>query len=552
MRAAASNKRFLSVFALAMMNVAFVASLRVLPMMGKVGLHSVFFFVVAAIIFFIPTALVSAELATGWPMTGGVYAWVKEGIGARWGFLSIWLQWIQNVIWYPTVLSFTAATIAYLFDKDLAENKFYMICVILGVYWGATLVNFLGLRLSSWISKIGAIFGTILPACVIIILAVVWLSMVKPSEISFDWHGLIPDFTDFNQVVFLAGVLLTFAGNEVSAVHAQEVRNPQKYFPRALLLSTIIILFIFIFGSLAVAINVPSAKDSLVAGVMEAFLTYFDAFDMSWAVYIVAILVAAGAIGQVSTWIVGPSKGLYAVACNGDLPKCFQRTNSHGVAVWLLLVQAFIVTALSLVFLFMPNVSSSYWILTALTAQLYLIMYVFMYLAAIRLRYTQPNVKRAYKIPFGNFGMWVVAGTGILGALFAIFIGFFPPAQLETGSLAFYEIFLAAGIIIFCGIPLLIYALRRPSWISKPVRKPAPRRMATRRPTVKKAPAKKVTSATKKTATPKKTTTKKAVKKTTIKPTTKSSSTKKATSKKKVKKVVKKTAVKKKPVAKKK
>ena len=546
---AAANKRLLSVFTLAMINVAIVASLRVLPMMGKEGLHSIFFFVVAAIVFFIPTALVSAELATGWPKTGGVYVWVKEGIGSRWGFLAIWLQWIQNVIWYPTVLSFTAATFAYVFQPDLAKNNWYMIGVILGVYWAATFANFLGLRLSSWISKIGAIFGTILPALLIIGLGVAWFFLGRPSLIEFSWDHLIPDFTDIRQIVFLAGVFLTFAGMEVSAVHAQEVENPQRDFPRAILLATLIILFIFIFGSLAVSVVVPVKDISLVAGVMQAFTDFFKAYNIAWLIPVIAIFVVVGAIGQVSSWIVGPSRGLYAVGCNGDLPRFFQHTNSHGVATHILWIQALIVTALSLVFLLMPDVSSSYWILTALTAQLYLIMYIFMFASAIRLRYSQPNVVRAYRIPCGNFGMWVVAGLGILGSLFAIFIGFFPPSQLATGSIMFYEIFLVSGIVIFCGLPLLIFALRRPSWVAGKQKQPAKRVAMKKKPAAKKPASK--NPAAKKPAAKKKVVKKKPVVKKAVspkKPAAKKPASKKSAAKKPA---AKKKVVKKKPVVKK-
>jgi len=119
------------------------------------------------------------------------------------------------------------------------------------------------------------------------------------------------------------------------------------------------------------------------------------------------------------------------------------------------------------VFLFMPTVSSSYWILTALTIQLYLIMYILMFAAAIKLRYSKPEVNRAYRIPGKNFGMWLVAGIGISGALFAIIIGFFPPSQLPTGNLFFFEAFLGLGITIMCAAPLLIYQFRRPQWVQK-------------------------------------------------------------------------------------
>ncbi|MFH1305338.1 MAG: amino acid permease, partial [Candidatus Omnitrophota bacterium] len=129
-----------------------------------------------------------------------------------------------------------------------------------------------------------------------------------------------------------------------------------------------------------------------------------------------------------------------------------------------LMVQAAIVTALAFIFLLMPTVSSSYWILSALCILLYLIMYIFFYISAIKLRYSRPDVPRPYKIPGGNFGMWITAGIGLLGALFTLCIGFFPPAQLKTGNIYFYEGFLITGVVLMCLAPLVIYHLKKPAW----------------------------------------------------------------------------------------
>ena len=238
------NKRVLGVFVLAMINVCIIASLRSLPLMAEEGFSLVFFFVVAALMFLIPSALVSAELATGWPERGGVYLWVKEAFGERWGFLAIWLQWIQNVIWYPTVLSFAGATLAYMINPDLASNKVYMISVILIIYWGATLASFRGMSTAGWLSTVGVISGTLIPGAAIIILGLIWFSSGNTPQISLTAKDLFPDMGSIRNIVFLAGVLLAYAGMEVSAVHAQEVKNPKRDYPRAILLATFIILTI--------------------------------------------------------------------------------------------------------------------------------------------------------------------------------------------------------------------------------------------------------------------------------------------------------------------
>ena len=128
-------KKVLSVFSLVMINVIAVDSLRTLPISAKLGAALISYYIVAALAFFIPVALVAAELATAFPKTGGIYIWVREGFGKKAGFITIWLQWIYNVVWYPTILAFIAATIAYLFEPSLANNKTYLLITVLGLFW---------------------------------------------------------------------------------------------------------------------------------------------------------------------------------------------------------------------------------------------------------------------------------------------------------------------------------------------------------------------------------------------------------------------------------
>ena len=178
-------RRVLNVFILAMMNVSIMLSLRSLPLISELGLSSLFFFLLVAITFLIPCAFVSAELATGWPKSGGVYVWVREALGDRWGFFSIWMQWIHNVSWYPVILSFVATTLAYVIAPDLKENKLYVLAVILLSFWGMTALNFLGIKVSSWFSSMGVIAGTILPVLFIISLGISWFALGSPLQITF-------------------------------------------------------------------------------------------------------------------------------------------------------------------------------------------------------------------------------------------------------------------------------------------------------------------------------------------------------------------------------
>ncbi len=462
------KKAVISVFALIMINVSLICSLRGLPMMAEYGTQIIFFLIIAAILFLVPSGLVSAELATAWPKKGGVYAWVKEALGEKWGFMAIWLQWAQNLIFYPTALAATAAVLAYLFNKpELANSAYFTLAIIIIVYWGATFLNFKGLKTSAKFTSFGTISGIIIPGIVLFVGAAVWVLLGNPSQISFTWEAMKPDFSNIQNIVFFSGLLLFFAGMEVSGAHAAEVENPQKNYPKAIFISSIIIITIFLLGALAIAVVIPAKEISLTAGIMQTFMTIFGKFGMKWMVPIIALLAAPGMIAQVSTWIAGPSKALLATADDGNLPKFFQHTNKNGIQTHILIIQGSIVTLVSLVFLFMPSVSSSFWILSALTVQLYLVMYLLMFISAIKLKYTRAYVHRTFKVPGGNIGMWIVAGVGILASIFAFTVGFIPPVSISASGLVIYRAFLGVGILIMCGAPLVIYHFRKPSWKPK-------------------------------------------------------------------------------------
>ena len=168
----------LSVATLAIMNVTAVVSLRGLAAESVYGLGSAFYYLFAAVVFLIPTALVAAELAAMFSdKQGGVFRWIGEAFGAKTGFLAIWLQWIQSTIWYPTVLTFGAVSIAFIgmnqqADMTLASNKLFTLIVVLAIYWTATFISLKGLNWVGKISKWGGIIGTIIPAALLIILGI--------------------------------------------------------------------------------------------------------------------------------------------------------------------------------------------------------------------------------------------------------------------------------------------------------------------------------------------------------------------------------------------
>lgn len=450
----------ISTFTLMMINVAAILSLRALPGLAEYGYALLFYLGLASAGFFIPSALVSAELASGWQGQGGVYLWVREAFGPRWGFVAVFMQWVENLPWFPAVLAFGASAFAYIFHPPLAESRWFVVGFIWVALWGGTLLNLRGMKLSALLSSSGAIGGTIIPGLLVIALSIQYLASGSEAAIEFTPRALVPDLGSLDQLMLLAAMMICFSGMEMSAVHVNEVRRPERTYPRAIFAACGLILLLSIVGSLAIAVVIPPSQLSLSAGVCEAFDKLFTMHHMPWATSIVSALMTYGALTMVITWMVGPSKGIRQVAREGYLPRMWQKSNAAGMPVNIMLIQTAVSCLLSCAILFMPTVSSAFMLMSALAAQLYLIMYILMFAAAIRLRYTQPHVHRAYRIPGGKAGMWAVAGLAIGTCLFVFGFGFIPtPAVRANGwaSSLQYIAFLLIGVGLFLAGPIWFY-----------------------------------------------------------------------------------------------
>ena len=399
-----------------------------------------------ALSFLFPAALVSTELACAFPSKGGIYTWVKKALPGPWGFIAIWLQIVAVITMMPAYLSFDAATFSYSFSSNLANNRYFLIFFILIVYWAITFISILGMKTAGWMNTIGAFLGIFIPVILLIVLGTIWYFTNNRTNVVFTSKALVPDFS-YTNLLFLAGLLFSLTGMESSGSHTLDLKNVQKNYPRAMILTAIIILFIGL-GAVAIAIVIPKQEISVVAGLMQTFEILLDKFNMKWFTPILALLITCGSVVTINSLIIGPSKGVLGTAKYGDIPPILAKQNKFGMPANLLFFQAIIVSIYSLIFIFMPNPNTTYCLLTAILSVSYMIMYLLLFISVIVLRYTKPEVHRPFKIPGGKIGLWLTALLGVLSALVGIVVSFFPPTQLHNKHYLLYEGTLIGGILL--------------------------------------------------------------------------------------------------------
>ncbi|MGQ0574739.1 MAG: amino acid permease [Pseudonocardia sp.] len=447
----------LGILGLAMINVASIVSARNLPVMAEYGWSMLVLFAISILVFLVPISMAAAELGTAWPRDGGVYAWVKQAYGGRTGFLAVWCDYSENIAWFPTVLSFIAASLAYAIDPTLATNQLFLVLVMLSFFWATTLASLAGVRASSAIGAIGTVAGSIFPAILVVVLGAAYLAQGNPSQIPFSAGALVPDI-ELNNLAFLGGIILLFTGMEMAGFHARVTRDPGRVVPRAILVAVLITVTFSVLGSLFMAFVLPQQEISLVSGTMELFSSVLDKLSLGWLLAPLALVVALGGVAHLAPWILGPAKGVAAVAQEGLAPARLGRVNRNDVPVALLVIQGIGGSVFALLFLLVPSVSTSYWMLSAVTAQIIIVMYALMFAAVIKLRYTQPDTPRPYKIPGGLPGVWLVGGIGLAGCVASFLLGFIPPSQLKTGDTVVYVLLLAAAVVVL-SLPPFVFAL---------------------------------------------------------------------------------------------
>lgn len=271
------------------------------------------------------------------------------------GFVAMFVMWIETTVWFPATLTFGAVAIAFsepnqIIAESVSNNKFFVLFTILSIFWIATFISFKGLSSLTKVAKWSGIFGTIIPAVILIILGFSYFFSGETSQIPLSVDDVIPDFSNFKNIVLAASIFLFYAGMEMNAIHVTEIDNPTKNYPKAIILAALGTVIIFVLGTLAIAFIIPRSDISLTQSLLVAYDDMFKWAHIPWMGPVVAIMLAFGVFAGIITWIAGPSAGLLEVAKAGYLPRWFQKTNKNDMPVNILLLQAVIVTVLSFFF----------------------------------------------------------------------------------------------------------------------------------------------------------------------------------------------------------
>jgi len=439
-------------------NITAIVGLRWLTTAAsQFGLASLTVWVVAMLVFFIPSAIAVRELADIDPGTGGIYCWVDRAYGPRHAFVAGWLYWVNNLFYFPSLLVTTAAIAAYAGgarSAALGEDTRFILVVSLAGLWIAVWLNVVGLRVGKWLQNLGGI-GTWIPAFLFVALAV-WGFATRGSATPLHVSGLVPTRFDLPSINLFATMTFAFAGLELAPSLGGEIRDAAATLRRGVALSGFAIVAVYVVGTAAMIVALPQETVSVTNGMpqaAQALVERIAAHGIGWLPAAIALLLTVGNLGGVGAWLAGSARLPFAAGVNDALPPAFARLHPRWHTPYVsLILMGVVATVFIVASLMNASVKSAYLLLTQTTLILFFIPYLYIFAVYLQLR-RQRTVKTQ-----------VLGALGLLSVMFSIVLGFVPPADEPHPFL--YECKVVGGVVGFTVVGL---------WLARRARATVPR-----------------------------------------------------------------------------
>ena len=425
-------RREMGLWDVLLFNIAAVLGPRWIAAAAHNGPSSLSLWLLAAIFFFIPTTLVITELSTRYPDEGGLYIWAKEAFGEFHGFVAGWSYWVYTLFYFPGLLFASAAMSAYVGGAGyghLANNRTFLLTGSLLLLGVAVAMNIVGLNIGKWLQNAGGI-GTYVPLLMLLAVGVAYYTR-HGSATTITWRNSLPSW-NWDTVNFWSQIAFAFTGLEMVCAMAEEVKNPQKTFPRAVFGSGVLIAAIYILGTVAsLAMLTPETIDPK-SGVFQAITSGATKLGVGFLGIIAALLVTVGNAGGVGTTVAGAARVPFVVGIDRYLPAFFGKLHPRWRTPYIsMLIQAVLSAIILILAQHNESAAHAYQLVVDAAIILYFLPFLYMYAAVVKLAYkpdrgANPN---AVLIRGGKLGVWVMGVLGFVVTALSIALSVIPPGE---------------------------------------------------------------------------------------------------------------------------
>lgn len=457
-------QRALSLRDLVLFNLVAVIGIGWVATAAKAGPSSLSLWLLAAVLFFVPQGLAVIQLAASYPAEGGIYAWTKKEFGERHGFLCGWCYWVNNMLYYPTLLLAGAVTSTYIIgrgDSGLASNWTYVLPFTLICLALAVVLNVVGVGTGKWLQNAGGI-SIYIPGIILILLGF-HAALTKAPANTIAFSQLKPDLTNLPLLNLWATIAFAFAGLELSSTMGHEIHNPRRNLPRSIFIAAPLVAFIYICGTGSMLWMVPRQEINIVAGSLQAITIGMRDVGRAWwwVAPIVAILLTISNIGGLGAWLSGSARVAFVVGLDRYFPPAFGRIHPRWRTPYVaILIQA----PIAAVFLLLSvlgkgtTVEKAFLILIDMSLLIYFIPYIYLFITFM-VHCRRNRTHQSLLVPGGAIGALIAGLCGLAITLFAMIVALIPPPG--TPQIWIHEAKLGGGSLLLLLLGLFIYWRQR-------------------------------------------------------------------------------------------
>jgi len=451
-------RRVMGFWDVLLFNIATVLGPRWIAAAAHNGPSSISLWILAALVFFLPTSLVIIELSTRFPKEGGLYEWSKLAFGEFHGFVAGWTYWVYTFFYFPGLLMASAAMAAYMGGggaAHLAQSRSFLMIGSFALLFVAVYLNLIGLNVGKWLQNAGGI-ATYAPLVMLVGMGA-YICHLHGSATQFNWSTIRPTW-NWNTVNFWPQLAFAFTGLELCSAMSEEVRNPRRTFPPAIIGSGVSIALMYTVGTVALLAMLPASAVDPKSGIFQALTMASTTLRLSAFGIVAAVLVTVGNAGGVGSTVAGVARIPFVVGIDRYMPAAFGKIHPKWKTPWVsILVQAGISGLVLLLIQLNESVNSAYFILVDAAVILYFIPFLYMYAAVIKLAYRPDRNagQHVVLVPGGKVGVWLTGSLGFLVVLGGIVLSMIPPG--ETTNVWLFEGKLIGGTGFCVLVGLILY-----------------------------------------------------------------------------------------------
>ncbi|MFZ0760276.1 MAG: APC family permease [Candidatus Sulfotelmatobacter sp.] len=459
-------KRVLGFRDLVLFYVVTGISLRWIATAAAAGPSSIVIWIGAWLCFYTPLALSVIELSSRYPSEGGLYVWTRRAFGDFSGFMSAWTYWTSNLPYFPAVLYFAASNILFMRQNawaHLSNNATFYIVFSLLTLGAATLMNIVGLDVGRWLNNAGALAMWIPVGIVIVMGLIAWHRY--GSATSFTVHSMTPG-THLNDLIFWSVLTFAFGGCETASFMGEEIKNPRRSIPFALLFGGVTVAFCYIVGTAAILLALPSSEVSGLQGLVQAVSKTASRVGFPGVLPVAAFLIALSNIGAAGAYLAAVARLPFVAGIDRFLPPAFGALHPRWKTPWVALLTQFVLGAL---FIFLgqagTSVKGAYDVLVSMGVIVYFIPYLYLFAAMIKLQ-RDPAGPDVIRVPGGRRVAKLVATLGFVTTSLTIAMSLIPQPDEPDKALALAKIVGGTGALVLVGACIYVVEKRKQRQLS--------------------------------------------------------------------------------------